>query len=131
MEDIVKLFISAFLSALLGLEREVHKKPAGLKTHILVGVGSTILTILSYKYFPGGDPSRIASYILPGIGFIGAGTIMKEENRVIGLTTAASLWLVSAIGIAVGVEAFDLAVTGALIGLITLLLTKVERKLES
>jgi len=126
----MKLLISTALSALLGFEREVHRKPAGLKTHILVGIGSTILTILSYQYFPGGDPSRIASYIIAGIGFIGAGTIMKEENKVIGLTTASSLWLVSAIGMAVGVGAYDLAIAGTLIGLITLLLTKVERKLE-
>ena len=130
LSDIYKLIISFVLAALLGIEREIHKKPAGLRTHILVAVGTTIFTILSYKYFSvlGADPARIASYILAGIGFIGGGAILKEEHRVFGLTTAASLWLTAAVGMAVGIGAYGLAIAGTILGLLSLLLKKLEKK---
>jgi len=131
LENLLKLLLSAFLSSLLGIEREYHHKPAGLRTHILVGVGATMFTILSYQAFPGGDPSRIASYIIAGIGFIGGGTIFKEEDKVVGLTTAASLWLTSSIGMAVGVGFYDLAVFGTMIGLLSLLLKPLLNRLRT
>jgi len=131
IENLLKLLLSAFLSSLLGIEREYHHKPAGVRTHILVGVGATMLTILSYQAFPRADPARVASYIIAGIGFIGAGTIFKEENKIIGLTTAASLWLTSAIGMAVGVGFYDLAISGTVIGLLTLLLRPIIDKLRA
>ncbi len=128
-KHIIKIVLSFILSFLLGLEREIHHKPAGLRTHILVGVGTTIFTILSYQYFGklGADPARIAAYILAGIGFIGGGAIIKEENKVIGITTAASLWLTASIGMAIGIGAFDLALLGTALGLISLSLKYVER----
>ena len=130
LSDIYKLIISFVLAALLGIEREIHKKPAGLRTHILVAVGTTIFTILSYKYFGalGADPARIASYILAGIGFIGGGAILKDEHRVFGLTTAASLWLTASVGMAVGIGAYGLAIAGTILGLLSLLLKKLEKK---
>jgi len=131
LENLLKLLLSAFLSSLLGIEREYRHKPAGVRTHILVGMGATMFTILSHQAFPGADPARIASYIIAGIGFIGAGTIFKEENKIVGLTTAASLWLTSAIGMAVGVGFYDLAVFGTIIGLLTLLLKPLTDKLRA
>jgi len=131
IENLLKLLLSAFLSSLLGIEREYRHKPAGVRTHILVGMGATMFTILSYQAFPGADPARIASYIIAGIGFIGAGTIFKEENKIVGLTTAASLWLTSAIGMAVGVGFYDLAIFGTIIGLLTLLLKPLTDRLRA
>ncbi|RDD52376.1 MgtC/SapB family protein [Nanoarchaeota archaeon NZ13-N] len=131
LENLLKLLLSAFLSSLLGIEREYRHKPAGVRTHILVSVGATIFTILSSQAFPGADPARVASYIVAGIGFIGAGTIFKEEDKVVGLTTAASLWLTSSIGMAVGVGFYDLAVFGTIIGLLTLLLKPITDKLRA
>jgi len=131
IENLLKLLLSAFLSSLLGIEREYRHKPAGIRTHVLVGVGTTMFTILSYQAFPGSDPARIASYIVAGIGFIGAGTIFKEENKVVGLTTAASLWLTSSIGMAVGVGFYDLAILGTIIGLLTLLLKPITDRLRA
>jgi len=130
-ENLLKLLLSAFLSSLLGIEREYRHKPAGIRTHILVGVGTTMFTILSYQAFPGSDPARIASYIVAGIGFIGAGTIFREENKVVGLTTAASLWLTSAIGMAVGVGFYDLAIFGTILGLLTLSLKPITDRLRT
>ncbi len=128
-EHFIKLVLSFLFSFLLGLEREIHKKPAGLRTHILVGVGTTIFTLISYEYFGkiGADPARIAAYILAGIGFIGGGAILKEEHKVIGLTTAASLWITAAIGMAVGIGAYDLALLGTSIALLSLALKYVEK----
>ncbi|HIP66571.1 MAG TPA: MgtC/SapB family protein, partial [Candidatus Nanopusillus sp.] len=86
--------------------------------------------ILSYKYFGalGADPARIASYVLAGIGFIGGGVILKENHRVLGLTTAASLWLTASVGMAVGIGAYDLAATGTILGLLSLLLKNIEKR---
>ena len=101
-ELVIRLIMGFILSGIVGYEREVREKPAGIRTHILVGLGSTLVTILSIHAFPSGDQSRLAASILVGIGFIGAGTILKTGERILGLTTAATLWIVSSIGIAVG-----------------------------
>jgi len=93
------LLLSTVLGAIVGYEREVHERPAGLRTHMLVCMGAALITILSKT---GPDPTRIAAQIVTGIGFLGAGTILRQGNMVRGLTTAASLWTVSAIGMAVG-----------------------------
>ena len=103
-EMILKLVVSLVLGGLIGLERETHDRPAGLRTHILVCVGSTLFALCSYtiagKQF---DPGRISAQIVTGIGFLGAGTIMRQGSVVRGLTTAASIWTVAAIGLAVAV----------------------------
>ncbi len=115
IEFLFQIILSALLGGFIGLEREYRQKPAGFRTHLLVSVGSTLFTILSIEAFRnfGGaltDPSRVASNILTGIGFIGAGAILHHEDRVVGLTTAAGLWLTAAIGMAVGTRFYTLAV---------------------
>lgn len=103
-----RLLLITFLSGLIGIDREYHHKPAGLRTNVMVGLGSTLMTIASFRVlevFPHTslDPTRIAAQIVTGIGFIGAGAILRPKgDNVIGLTTASTLWVVSGLGIAVG-----------------------------
>lgn len=100
----LKLMLSGILGGVVGYEREVHEHPAGLRTHILVCLGSTLITLISVSFVPpDGDPSRIAAQIVSGIGFLGAGTILRQGSIVRGLTTAASLWAVAGIGMAIGI----------------------------
>jgi len=127
IELVVRLVLGFILSAVVGLEREVSLKPAGLRTHILVGLGSTLLTILSLHAFPESDSARVAASIVVGIGFLGAGTIIKTEQKVIGLTTAATLWIVSSIGIASGSGLYLLAITVTILSFIVLRLTIFEK----
>ena len=119
---VVRLVLAAILGALIGLEREVHSHPAGMRTHLLVSVGSAAFTILSIEAFdgPGADPARIAAQIVSGIGFLGAGAILKEGANIRGLTTAASLWAVAAVGMAAGAGAWAVAVTGVILVILSL-----------
>ena len=105
----VRLVVAALLGALVGLEREIHGHPAGMRTHLLVSVGSALFTVISIHGFVGVlepsvqapvDPSRVAAQVVSGIGFLGAGAIIKDGFTVRGLTTAASLWATAAIGMA-------------------------------
>lgn len=102
----MQLAISAGLGGIIGMEREYHQKAAGFRTHFLVAMGSTLFTILSRSILGWGagivDPTRIAAQIITGIGFIGAGAILRKEDRIEGLTTAAGIWMTAAIGMAVG-----------------------------
>lgn len=109
-EIVMKIFVSTVLGLLIGLERQVHEKPAGLRTLSLVSLGSTLFTIVSLDFFGSGDPSRISAGIVTGIGFLGAGAIFKSENKVMGMTTAAELWIVAAIGLAVGIGMYFMAI---------------------
>lgn len=100
IEIIKRLLLSAFLGGLIGVEREVNNRPAGLRTHILVTLGSTLVMLISIdglnRINDGiimSDPYRLAAQVVSGIGFLGAGTIMRTGNSINGLTTAASLWL--------------------------------------
>lgn len=103
-EMVLRLVVSLVLGSLIGMERETHGRPAGLRTHILVCVGSTLFTICSYVIAgPHNDPGRVAAQIVTGVGFLGAGTIIHQGSVVRGLTTAASIWAVAAIGLAVGI----------------------------
>lgn len=103
-EMVLRLLVSLLLGSLIGMERETHGRPAGLRTHTLVCVGSTLFTMCSYVIAgPYGDPGRVAAQIVTGIGFLGAGTIIHQGSVVRGLTTAASIWAVAAIGLAVGI----------------------------
>ncbi len=101
VDMLLKLVVSVILGALIGLDRETHGRPAGLRTHILVCLGSTLFTLCSYKI--GGENGRIAAQIVTGIGFLGAGTIMRQGSMIKGLTSAASIWTVAAIGISVAI----------------------------
>lgn len=110
---IVRLGIAAVLGGLIGVERETHGRPAGLRTHILVCVGSALFALCSYSVAgTQWDPGRITAQIVTGMGFLGAGTIMRQGSVVRGLTTAASIWTVAAIGIAVAVGGRMLPVAG-------------------
>lgn len=117
IEIIVKLVVAAGLGLVLGFEREMHKRPAGLRTHSLICMGAALFTVLSMSIVGENvDASRIAAGVVTGIGFIGGGMIFKSDDRVIGLTTAAELWVVGAIGVAVGVGYyFAAAVTAAIV----------------
>lgn len=102
-EVIIRFLLSTLFSGIIGWEREKEEKPAGLRTHILVSLGSTLFMIISaYAFSNTGDPTRIAAQVVTGIGFIGAGTILRTGFTVKGLTTAASIWAVSGIGLSVG-----------------------------
>jgi len=102
--------LAAILSALIGLERERRAKDAGLRTHMLVGVGACLFTSLSYYAFPEADTSRVASNVVTGVGFLGAGMIWKGKSGVHDLTTAAGIWVTAAIGMAVGTGAWFIAI---------------------
>ncbi len=109
------LLLSILLSALIGLERERNDKDAGLRTHILVGMGACLFTVLSYQAFPSGDPTRMAANVLTGIGFLGAGIIFQGQHRAHRLTTAAGIWSTAAVGVAVGTKNWLLAICATLL----------------
>jgi len=116
-----RIVLAAILSGLVGYEREQADKPAGMRTHILVGMGSALFTALSIYGFPGfGEPSRVAAQIVTGVGFLGAGTIFRGEGLILGLTTAATIWAVAALGMAVGVGMYALAAVMTVVMLIVL-----------
>jgi putative Mg2+ transporter-C (MgtC) family protein len=125
----VRMLIAAALGAAIGLEREIHEHPAGMRTHLLVSLGSAIFTELSIFAFSGSpapngslptDTSRVAAQIVSGIGFLGAGAILKYGTSIRGLTTAASLWTAAAIGMAAGAGEWLIAGVGTFIVLVSL-----------
>lgn len=124
-EQIIQIFAALLAGAILGLEREYHNKPAGFRTMILICVSSCLFTILSVSLL-GGD--RIASNIVTGIGFIGAGVVFKEGANVRGITSAAIIWMAAAIGMTIGLRHYALAtVVVFLVLLIMIVLTKIEK----
>jgi putative Mg2+ transporter-C (MgtC) family protein len=128
-----RLVLAAFIGGMLGLEREVRQKSAGLRTNILIAVGSALFTVMSIEMAegPGADPSRIAAQIVTGIGFLGAGAIMRTRSGVQGLTTAATVWVNAALGVTAGAGRYHLALIGAAVTIIVLLvLAPLERALE-
>ena len=127
LELATRLLLAFALGAVLGFERERVDKPAGLRTHILVSLGSCLFTILSLTAFPGSDPARVAAYVVAGIGFIGAGTILQTRERIVGITTAASLWVTASIGMAAGAGFYILAIITTAIAYLTLRLKILER----
>jgi putative Mg2+ transporter-C (MgtC) family protein len=115
MQDVfIRLLVSVILGGLIGLERRYHDKPAGFTTNTLICIGATIFSMISLysAQIFGGDPGRIAAQIVTGVGFLGAGSILRDGNKISGLTTAASIWVVSAVGIAAGYGNFILAAAG-------------------
>jgi putative Mg2+ transporter-C (MgtC) family protein len=108
-ENIVKLAVSLLAGAIIGAEREYRSKNAGFRTIILITLGSTLFTIISYIMAGSYDPARIAANIITGIGFLGAGAIFKEGVTVKGLTTAAVIWVSAAIGMAIGIGLYEFA----------------------
>ncbi len=113
---IIRVVIAMLLGCVLGWQRQQRGKWAGLRTYALVGGGSALFTVVSLSAF-GGDPARVASNIVTGIGFLGAGTILHKADRVEGLTTAAGLWMVAAVGMTVALELYILAAAVSLLSL--------------
>ena len=127
-EIIVRVAASLLAGAIVGYEREKTRHPAGLRTHMLVCIGSTLITLTSLQMFPN-DPARVAAGIVTGIGFLGAGTIFRAKNSVRGLTTAASLWAVAGVGMALGAGAYFIAASAAVAMLLTLELGRLKNRL--
>jgi putative Mg2+ transporter-C (MgtC) family protein len=141
-EIALRLLLSALLGGLIGLEREVHGRPAGFRTHLLVTLGSALFVLTSIHFyrtfgnfsgqFPvGTDPARIAAQVVTGIGFLGAGAIIREKASIRGLTTAACLWVAAAVGVAVGVGMY---LTGIMVTILSVgslvFLKKLENRLK-
>ncbi|MGL4346400.1 MAG: MgtC/SapB family protein [Cellulosilyticaceae bacterium] len=124
IELLLRILLGGILGGIIGLERKKRFKYAGFKTHFLVGLGSALIMVVSQYGFSGSkvpvDPSRIAAQVVSGIGFLGAGTIIINKGGVKGLTTAAGLWVTSAIGLTIGCGLYDLAVGAVLFVLIGL-----------
>ena len=135
-EIIIRMLLAVLIGGIIGFEREAHKRAAGLRTHILVCIGAALFTMSSIyiaQHYGGADqncdPSRIASGIVMGIGFLGAGAIIRERAAVSGLTTAASLWGVAGIGMALGCGFYKLALISAIAIFVSLVaLGKFTRK---
>jgi putative Mg2+ transporter-C (MgtC) family protein len=123
-DDLIKLLLSLVLGGLIGWEREVYDKPAGFRTNTLICVGSTLFTIFSLKIgmIPGTDSSRIAAQIVSGIGFLGAGAIIRRGEAILGLTTAATIWFVASIGMGIGAGYYLTSSIGAALALAILVL---------
>jgi len=125
-EIALRLILSALAGGIVGMEREANNHPAGLRTHILVSLGSTLIMLISMYGFQGpginnsGDPARLAAQVVSGIGFLGAGTIIRTGNNIRGLTTAASIWVCGGIGLAIGNGYYLGGLTTAIIVLFTL-----------
>lgn len=117
---LIKLILAMSIGGIIGFERQSSKRPAGLKTHILVTLGSTLVMILSKEGFEGGDPARLAAQVVSGVGFLGAGTILVRGKSIYGLTTAASLWICACIGLAIGIGFYMEAVITLLVVLFSL-----------
>jgi len=134
LELILRLLASVALGAIVGLEREFTHRPAGLRTHMLVCIGACLFTVASLYMMPQGSPtidySRIAAGIVTGIGFIGAGSIIATREGIRGVTTAASLWVVAAIGLIVGMGNYVLSLVAAVLSFLILIVGKVEKEFE-
>lgn len=124
IQILIRLSLATILGGLVGAERERYKRPAGLRTHILVTLGSTLVMLVSISGFEdfGGkhDPARLAAQVVSGIGFLGAGTIFKDESTIRGLTTAAGLWVCAGLGLAIGVGMYEAAIITTVVVIISL-----------
>jgi len=118
--DLFKILFSVIAGGIIGFEREFRDKAAGLRTLIFISLGSTIFTMLSAKLANGTDPTRIASNIINGIGFLGAGVILRERGRIIGITTAATIWFTAAVGMVIAGGYYLLALAILIIALVVL-----------
>ena len=117
----VRLLLAAALGAALGIERELHSKPAGLRTNILIAVGSALFTMVSMNIgHAGATPDRIAAQIVTGVGFLGGGAILRSGITVHGMTTAATIWVNAAVGMAAGAGQYAMATAATVLTLVVL-----------
>ena len=126
-EDIIKLLLITLIAVLFGYNRKKRNKPAGVRTNMIVGVISCLIMIIAMKISSseigitnGADPARLGAQVISGIGFLGAGTILKHEDKIEGLTTAACLWGVGGLGLAIGYGLYTLSIISAIIMYIAL-----------
>jgi len=137
VSTIVRLGVAFILGGLIGMERESKRGPAGLRTHILVCVGSALIMLTSiyiyelYQNQADIDPGRIAAGVVTGVGFLGAGTIIRNSSKISGLTTAASIWISAAIGLAVGCGYFSAAIVVTVMSYFSLSILKRLEKSQS
>ena len=129
LELIERLLLAAVLGGVFGLEREFRHKAAGLRTNMLIAMGSALFTLMSIELTAHtGDPSRVASQIVTGIGFLGAGAILRTDGGIHGLTTAATIWVNAAVGVTVGAGNYKLALIATVVTIVVLLvLYPIER----
>ena len=121
MTTFSRLLVAAVLGAVLGLEREYHQKPAGLRTNVLIAIGSALFTMVSIELgTAAGSPDRVAAQIVSGIGFLGGGAILRSGINVHGMTTAAAIWVNAAIGMAAGAGQFGIAAATTALTLVVL-----------
>ena len=131
-EDLLKIVLALVVGAAIGLEREFRDKPAGFRTLIFITIGATLFTIFSRHLAPDSDPNRIAANIVSGVGFLGAGVILREHGKVVGLTTAATIWLAAALGMGIGGGQYLLSFSAtAIILLVLWVFPLIERRINS
>ena len=129
--DAIAIFFALLLGAVLGLEREISGKAAGLRTNVLICMGAALFTIISRRMGEGESVTRIAAQVVSGIGFLGAGAIIQDRGGIKGLTTAATIWLVASVGVSCGAGYYGLAFIAAIAAVIVLFgLAKVEKRIK-
>jgi putative Mg2+ transporter-C (MgtC) family protein len=131
--DILPILLAAGCGAVIGIERQIMHKPAGLRTNVLICVGAAVFTIISARMAGGQEPiTRIAAQIVTGVGFLGAGAVIQDRGGIHGLTTAATIWLVASIGMACGAKMYYLAITTTVLAILVLVgLGQVDKYLLS
>ena len=129
VEMLFRLLLGIGLGALIGFERELKRRPAGLRTHMLVSLGATIFATSSLAFDI--EPSRIAAGIVAGIGFLGAGSIIAHKGHVKGITSAATMWVVAGIGLSVGIGEYYIAIISAIAVFLVLRFEKIEKQMDS
>ena len=131
IEPIGRLLLASVLGYLIGLERKFAGQPAGERTHALVALGAAAFSVISASAFPGADPSRLAAGVVTGLGFLGAGMILKDtRGQIHGLTTAAGIWAVGSVGVAIGTGMYVLGIACAVITALVLVSERVFRSHE-
>ena len=128
LEIFLRLLFSLALGALIGFEREYKRRPAGLRTHMLVSLGACLFTVVSFYSFHM-DPARIAAGIVTGVGFLGAGVIIGSGTHIKGVTTAATIWVVAGVGLTVGIGEYLIALMTTFLVLLILIIKPTERKM--
>jgi putative Mg2+ transporter-C (MgtC) family protein len=126
---VIAMLIATVLGMVIGAEREMRLKPAGVRTHILVCVGAAMFTLISGIIYPT-NPAYIPAYIVTGIGFLGAGMIIKDNKGISGLTTSASVWTTAAVGMAVGAQLYYIAAAGTVITVLVPLIPHPHKVIE-
>ncbi len=131
--EVIPIVLAIVCGAVIGLERQLRQKPAGLRTNILICLGAAVFTIISRKMGVGQDSAtRIAAQIVTGVGFLGAGAVIQDRGGIHGLTTAATIWIVASIGMGCGAGFFGLAIISTILVILVLTgLTPLEKLIES